>query len=276
MKPLVIFHSINGVMHCDDGFAAAWVAWKFFDGKSDFHPGIYGEAPPDCRDRQVYLLDFSYKRAEMLKLVRDAASLVVLDHHKTAQAELHGLEADLPDHPITIRFDMDRSGAVLAWEHFFPGEEPPELLRRVEDGDLWRWSYGDSKEVQAALRSYPQTFDVWSELMTSPIRELAADGAAIRRFIEAKIRELLPNIRIMEIAGHRVPAVASPKFLASELAGELVEMIPGAPFAAAYEDGATQRTFSLRSRGSFDVSEVARKFGGGGHRNAAGFQVPLP
>jgi phosphoesterase RecJ-like protein len=31
---------------------------------------------------------------------------------------------------------------------------------------------------------------------------------------------------------------------------------------------------SMRSKGKYDVAEVARKFGGGGHRNAAGFKVP--
>jgi phosphoesterase RecJ-like protein len=31
---------------------------------------------------------------------------------------------------------------------------------------------------------------------------------------------------------------------------------------------------SLRSKGRYDIAKVARKFGGGGHRNAAGFKVP--
>jgi nanoRNase/pAp phosphatase (c-di-AMP/oligoRNAs hydrolase) len=33
--------------------------------------------------------------------------------------------------------------------------------------------------------------------------------------------------------------------------------------------------FSLRSRGELDVSAIAKKLGGGGHKNAAGFQLPL-
>jgi nanoRNase/pAp phosphatase (c-di-AMP/oligoRNAs hydrolase) len=45
-------------------------------------------------------------------------------------------------------------------------------------------------------------------------------------------------------------------------------------FGGTYYDTATHREFSLRSVGDFDVSEIAKSFGGGGHKNAAGFKVP--
>lgn len=32
---------------------------------------------------------------------------------------------------------------------------------------------------------------------------------------------------------------------------------------------------SLRSNGDYDVSAIAKAFGGGGHKNAAGFEVPI-
>jgi hypothetical protein len=157
---------------------------------------------------------------------------------------------------------------------------PLLLVKRIEDGDLWRFAFPDTKFVQAALRSYPQTFDVWSDLFERPIEELAAEGVAIRRFIEAKVRELLPNARVEPLAGDqgqpRVRMINCPPFLASEVAGELAERAD-VGWACAYYDTATHRVYSLRSRGEDapDVSEIAKARGGGGHRNAAGFQVPL-
>lgn len=57
----------------------------------------------------------------------------------------------------------------------------------------------------------------------------------------------------------------------------MCKVFPDAPFSASYCDrGDGKRSYSLRSLGDFDVSAVARMFGGGGHRNAAGFVVDLP
>ena len=59
--------------------------------------------------------------------------------------------------------------------------------------------------------------------------------------------------------------------LASEACEALLKRFPDAPFAAACHDRGDQRKWSLRSCGEFDVSEVARSLGGGGHPHAAGF-----
>jgi nanoRNase/pAp phosphatase (c-di-AMP/oligoRNAs hydrolase) len=49
----------------------------------------------------------------------------------------------------------------------------------------------------------------------------------------------------------------------------------GRAFAATYYDTDKSRVFSLRSsKGGVDVGEVAKLFGGGGHKHAAGFSVP--
>lgn len=293
--PLVIFHSMNGTMHCDDGWAAACVAkMGISEGEPEFFPGIYGQEPPigRVRDRTVYLLDFSYKRQKLLDLVWEGQPkrLVVLDHHKTAEADLHGLEKQIEDDAawitgghrpeLHVTFDMGHSGAILAWRYFFGNfSEPPELLKRVEDGDLWRWAYPDSKLIQAALRSYPQDFETWLGLFDRPVEELAAEGVAVRRFIERKVEEVLPNARndLLPSDGHCpvVPMVNCPAFLASEVAGALAERSDDG-WACAYYDTATHRVYSLRSRGNGpDVSEIAKARGGGGHRGAAGFQHPL-
>lgn len=51
-------------------------------------------------------------------------------------------------------------------------------------------------------------------------------------------------------------------------------MAQGELFAACYWDTPTGRVFSLRSTDEgMDVSVIASQYGGGGHRNAAGFRV---
>lgn len=295
---IVIFHSQDGNNHCDDGFAAAWVFWKKFGDKTTFWPGVYGTEPPlyeisqlgGCNEHLV-LVDFSYKRAQMKALARQPVNLTVLDHHKTASAELLGLVDELtheePGWPQDdfgqfiglphIRFDMEKSGALMAWEYCFPGEMAPDLLLRIEDNDLRRTPrrYDDSLFVQAALRAYPQTFDQWDTLMSCDIADVAAEGVSIRRFIEAKVRELKRTAWRAQIAGTEMLVCNAPWFLASDLAGQLAEDDEGQR-AAVYFDQEHRRVFSLRARGDADVSEIAKKMGGGGHKGAAGFEVPRP
>lgn len=264
MQTLCIYHA-----HCADGFGAAWVVRKALGDDVEFFPGTYREPPPDATGRDLILVDFSYPRDVMLALAAKARSITVLDHHKSAAADL----VDLPDN-VRTTFDMSRSGAMLAWLHFFPGEAPPQLLLHIEDRDLWRFALPQTREIGAALFSYPQEFPLWDTLMSADVTALAADGAAIERKHTKDVHGLLKvTTREMEIAGHRILVANLPSTMASEAGHELAQ---GRPFGATYFDGPGIRNFSLRSTDAgIDVSEIAAQFGGGGHRNAAGFRIPF-
>jgi oligoribonuclease NrnB/cAMP/cGMP phosphodiesterase (DHH superfamily) len=297
MKPLCIYHS-----NCVDGFGAAWVVRRAFrDAGVDFHAGQYGEPPPDVAGRDVIMVDFSYKRAEideMIGRVGGARSILVLDHHKTAEQELagyrwatgsweHHLERvyrdcveNIPEPSVYVLFDMQRSGAMLAWDFFFPSMQPPRLIQHIEDRDLWRFRLAETRDLHACLSSHPYDFDVWDELARrsrhqSGLQSMAREGSAIDRKLQKDIAAILATPpRRMVIGGVVVPVVNAPGIWASDLAGQLAET---APFAAVYFDMPHARVFSLRSRGGegMDVSEIAKAYGGGGHRNAAGFKMPI-
>lgn len=261
-RPLCIYHA-----NCIDGFAAAWVVRKAFHGVVDFHPGIYGEPPPDVRGREVFLVDFSYKRQILLQMIEAAASVTILDHHATAEADL----AELPG-AITV-FDMDRCGAMLTWRFFFINEAPPRLLMHIQDRDLWRFNLQGSREITAGLYSHPFDFGLWDDFMRpDAIPFLNSDGEAIIRQQAKDLASMLPVLtRRMNISGFNVPAANLPWMYASE-AGHI--LADGEPFAATYFDTPLGRTFSLRSaRNGRDVSKIAERFGGGGHKGAAGFRL---
>src|SRR5262245_51371897 len=84
-KPdICIFHG-----GCDDGFGAAWAVWKKWGQEVHYVPATYGK-PLNCevRGKRVLMVDFSFKRPEMEALDRIVHTMVVLDHHKTAEQEL--------------------------------------------------------------------------------------------------------------------------------------------------------------------------------------------
>jgi len=300
-KPICIYHG-----NCADGFTAAWAVWKSLGDSVEYFPGVYQSPPPDVTGRDVILVDFSYKRPvlEAMCQPRGANSMLILDHHKTAEADLAGLgvdmskwqgpfgwrrhmqnvaqdrmeNADINGAIIYQLFDMTRSGAGLAWD-FFHGTERPNLVKYVEDRDLWKFSEPLSREVNALIFSYEYEFKNWSYLDAllrnhMGIQHAADMGGAIERKHLKDVAELVRvTKRKLTIGGHEVWAANLPITMTSD-AGHL--MATGAPFAACYWDTPDGRVFSLRSTDEgLDVSEVAKQYGGGGHRNAAGFRVPF-
>ena len=285
---------------CDDGFAAAWVVnrkWPDVVLKGT----NYGQPFPevDIDGKNLLIADFSYKPDELARLSARAKSIVILDHHKTADTDLRdvkrmvganceNVEAAFAGRPgpgtnVLAEFDMARSGASLAWQFCFPGEKMPELIRYVEDRDLWLMKLDHSRSLSLLLQSYPYDLAVWNELMLAfddvggAQARVLGEARAIERFFDRRLAELIPTAVFKQIGKWKgIPVAFAPYAFASDLANALLKAHPEAPFAAVVVEAYGSRTWSLRSEDSRqDVSEVAKAFGGGGHRNAAGFRVPV-
>ena len=293
-KPLCIYHG-----NCADGFTAAWAINKYFDGQVDFHAGVHQQPPPDVKKRHVIIVDFSYKKPVLEEMAKEAFTILVLDHHKSAAADLKdfpkpifkaGWAAHLADANGSVasdvgpgiprvQFDMERSGARMAWDFFFHDKPVPEIVKIVEDRDLWRFNLPYTRSVMTCIFSHEYTFENWNLLHNRcedhmALQEMAIEGEAIDRKHFKDIREFIATAGYrMDIAGHNVPVLNAPYFYSSD-AGHI--MAENEPFAACYWDTPDGRVFSLRSQDDgIDVSEIAVQFGGGGHKRAAGYKVPI-
>lgn len=296
-KPdMMIYHA-----DCADGFGAAWAAWLRWGDTVEYVACAYGQPAPEVIGKHVLIGDFSFKRDVMEALAKSAASIIVLDHHESAEAELQPWRVMVDKHnsPLTVdavegawaaddrvgsvlaHFDTNRSGARMTWDFCHPGVEVPMLLRLIEDRDLWRFTMPETKPFGVWLRCEPFNFERW-ELIAQQLNDgrdaeiIFSEAAAMQRFFDQKVAEIGRLARRGMIDGHEVPLCNCPPMFASEVGHWLLENNPFAPFAATYSDQGKSRGYSLRSRDDrMNVSEIARKFGGGGHRNAAGFGVPL-
>ena len=274
----VVYHGPS----CADGFGAAYAAWKKL-GRSndtqivDYIPCQYGDPEPDLSNYHwIYILDFSFSREIMMKLI-ERSTVVCLDHHKTAKANLTEPELFMAN-DSKIVFDMQKSGAVLAWNYFFPDQLVPLMIRYIQDRDLWEWQLPRSKEFSAALSVLPKTFEAWDAFFRKfdykDQREMVFhEGAAILAYQNQVVSSIADKATLQWIAGHHVYCVNS-GVLQSEIGHELCQRYPNTAFAAIYYSTPEQERFSLRSTDKqLDVGEIAKSFGGGGHRNSAGFEV---
>lgn len=268
-KPLVIYHK-----NCSDGFGAAWVFWKMYRDVFEYHAAVHGKPPPCVKDRIVYILDFSFEKPVLEQMLLSAEFITILDHHASSAKDLEGFK-----HPkLDAQFDMNRSGATMAWDYVFPNKPRPRLLGYIEDRDLWRFKLPNSREVSSVLFSFDYDFEEWDSLMMlsnepTKLIHLIAAGTAIDRKHKKDIKELLAvTRREMVIGGVLVPVASLPYTMGSDAASQMAE---GNPFAAYYYDTDEHRFFGLRSlEGGADVSVIAQGYGGGGHVRASGFKVP--
>ena len=304
MKPLVIYHA-----NCTDGFGAAFAAWLKLGYGAEYLPMEYGknfltEYAGSTINREIYILDFSLPKAVMDWLFGHAKRVVWLDHHASVFKDWGAPLDDVADeltlglvqpNDHTVVLDDTKSGAMLAWEYFHPGTKVPMLIQHIDDRDRWQFKLEGSKEFHAALASYQQwTFEQWeAHFLVGNIRlnALKDEGRAILRAHNQNVQAALKQARscrllksIPKPGGEHWEAVFlvdasglaanAPAFLASDLGHELVNQ--SGTFGLVWSmAGDGQIHCSLRSNGDYDVSAIAKAFGGGGHRNAAGFSTNL-
>ena len=272
-KTAVLYHA-----SCADGFCAAYVTWQQLGDEAKYIPVQYEQPLPDLTGvSDVYILDFSYPRGVLLELAarEDIFKVVVLDHHKTAQEDLAGLGDSVPG--LLITFDMERSGAMLAWD-YWNTTPAPAIVRYAQDRDLWQHALPGTREVNEVLAVEPRTFQNWDHMckkleFDKGFTDVIGEGVVILRAKQAHVTNLTSKAIWVNIGDHSVPAVNTSLFQ-SEIGESLNHRFPDAAFAAIWFCPELDvEIWSLRSKNGFDVSAIARQYGGGGHAAAAGFRV---
>jgi len=260
---------------CADGFTSAWLLNEAYP-EAALHPARYGQPVIVAKGSTVIMADFSFKRPDILELASYSEKVIILDHHKTAAEDL----VDLPDNVEAV-FDMDRSGARITYDWLVGNgvifePEVETLVNYVQDVDLWAKELPMTEEVGTVVRATDYSLPAWDDLAAAMknVASVAQGGKMILANNNKVMETHAETAREVTIDGHVVLAVSVPYMFGSRMAEMLcTEENSKYPFGAYYIHHPWGTQWGLRSRGEFDVSEIAKKFGGGGHKNAAGFEI---
>lgn len=294
------------------GDEAEYLPMQYGDCWTD---GDEGAVDCECLEREVFILDFNFCRSIMEQIFTSAKRVVWLDHHKTAfemwcgkyEKGMTWYEGGVSFRHIVL--DDNKSGALLAWEYFHPDTEIPMLIRHIDDRDRWQFKLEGSKELHAALGSYrPWSLKQWEdifwnnnhkEFFSIEATNLYTEGAAILHAQDQTIQHIVGHARTCVIGLNRTAENGSPgapwkrvtpyewsdDYVVSGLAvnspvhqsevGHELANKSGSFGVAWYLDEDNTVRCSIRSNGDYDVSAIAKAFGGGGHRNAAGFSTDI-
>lgn len=266
---------------------------------------------------KIFIVDFSYDACTLTALQElYTQDVTVVDHHKTSLADLQTWQPEQSVNPGAGSYFHDETlaGCVLTWNLFHldpdwnpeehgsdelqPSAPPPVILLYVQDRDLWKFELEHSKEINAYISIMDESFEAWDDFYTPEAYDC---GKAIMKFQAEQISRRLKDVRMVGFNAslpctfgaisadadsnlenyYSIPFVNASENI-SELGEAMCLAYPDAPFSVSYCDRADgKRSYSLRSRNGFDVSAVAKAFGGGGHHKegkggAAGFTLSAP
>ncbi len=264
-KNVVVFYHAG----CPDGFSGAWVARKKFGEQADYTE-LHFEELINIDNKEIYFIDIVPQSKILKDVIARNKSVVVIDHHVSNEPALSLLK--------NFKFDISKSGSALAWGYFFPDKPIPTLLSYVQDVDLWAWKLPSSNEIASYVDLLNLDFAAWDKFaadMDDPVirEEIIKNGALLNKYKDNKIEDMIKHdAQTVEFEGFRVLAANSP-VLGSLIGNALVKKHP--PMGIVWFESRHEVNVSLRSDRSVDVSLLAEKYGGGGHKAAAGFRLPL-
>jgi uncharacterized protein len=272
---IICYHS-----PCQDGSASAWVASEFakengleFTYVPMSHNGE-NKMPEDMARKNILFVDYAPVDELIETLKSTNTNFYILDHHITNQKRMDGLS--------NCVFDMNKSGAGLTWEYFYPGIEMPLFLQMIQDRDIWTFKINDTRHFCDGLfahtcltESRDELFNLFTDIYYNPgkIQEICQLGSILYKKKMNRIKRIAKHSseQTYNYRGYKVYLCNCDHELASDLGNYIVKNYDF-DFAALWRYSHTDEEYhiSLRSKDDMDVSLICNEYGGGGHKNAAG------
>ena len=285
----IIYHS-----GCFDGFTGFYLFTK--SGKMEKKPVVYPDypstdkVPPGIEGKNVISIDVAYKPWIVEKIAKKANKFLFIDHHITHQRAIQSLQLPVPHEVV---YQIDRCGATLVWEYFFPNKPKPEFVKMIEDNDLGRWQLPDTLNFIAGLEvkhRLKPNFDIlrsWDNLLApSYLKKLIIRGRHYNEyktkminlqsrraeFLKFPSKKLIKKLKL-DIPSRRV-GVLNGGGVSVSLVGKKIAEDSNCEYALIWRYSLSEKKFIFSFRSiSTDVEVVARAFGGGGHKLAAGAAI---
>lgn len=271
---VVIYHG-----HCPDGALAAWLLREHLlvtlrPSDVELVPALPGQTPAEVfgvvgAKTDVYYVDNSPDAKTFQMLSERAASVQVFDHHETAKPVAAVAGFHVADHEC---------GASMVFKTFQSPKCYAKLVEYVRDLDLYLNELPDTLAVRRVIRKnlrHPEDAPRLARWFNDAFDLVVEQGNVLAALHAAAVEALAGHARLARLGGVLVQAVeVADAELASDVANRLAE---SGLIGVAFRKAGTQALFSLRSERDKgpDVTEVAKTFGGGGHKHAAGMSAPL-
>jgi len=246
------------------------------DYKDDFDPNSIS------KDEVVWILDFSFHPEVMEQILKITQDITWIDHHKSAMEYKYSKELK------GIR-DINFAGCELTWKFLHPNDTMPRIVEMLGRYDIWDFSkYGDDlNRLQSGIRLYdtsPQSIS-WNIWLSTKYSGQDLDGIG---YCMDELNVLLDEGSIALKYRNRTWAslIKAWGFFATFEGYKAICCNAGSVSSQMFDtitedydvmmpfifDGKQWTISVYTKKDNIDCAELAKKYGGGGHKKAAGFQ----
>jgi len=231
---------------------------------------------------KLFMLDFSLqpfnKMVKLSELV--GMNLIWIDHHKSAMDEHKRWNNE---HPAYLAIDGIRKDGIgacqLVWESLYPDKIIPTFIKLLAEYDVWNHSDPRTLSFQYGMRQFKDTYplnqDLWQSLFdVEEVHRITGIGGVIIKYQDSE-NEKYCKARSFEVEIDGLKCIAVNKGLTNSKVFDSVWDPEKYDAMAAFCLMSPDRgwTISLYTdKPEIDVSIIAKKRDGGGHKQAAGFQ----
>jgi len=224
-------------------------------------------------NEKVVIVDFSLQKpGDFDKLLDITDNVIWIDHHKTAIEKHAHLDGTIKG----IRRD-GVAGCVLTWQYFFPDRAVPMVVSMIGDYDIWAFKFGENtNKLQAGIRLYdnrPESLE-WDRWLTSyyPQKEID-EGEIALKYRDNYYSGLIKSWSYFTTFEGYKAVVCNAGSVSSQLFDSVKEDYD--IMVATIFDGKRWSVSVYTKRSDIDLAKITEKYGGGGHRQAAGFQCSV-
>ncbi len=274
----VIFHK-----NCLDGTGSAAAVLKKFN-KVNLFPINHSYTEENIKELLeikgdiFYVVDFSLKKGDFIKILNNNNTVIHIDHHITAIEDVEFLKKY--KNYISV-FDIHHSGAFLTWHYLF--NEVPELIYFIEDRDIWKKEYKETDVICYYL--FGKVLDKPEELLKyleMDIQDIYSRGLELQKYLESNIQQTLEKVEPLWLTIKtgkffkkiRIPALNS-TYYSSELGNIVAKNYDGISCIFYISGKDVKLSFRSIEGAKITAKDVAILFKGGGHIHAAGARISL-
>lgn len=259
----------------DGQCSAAIVGHKFYEQVAflpmdyndikDFEPESLGSGSI------IYMVDFSLSPEKMNILYDKHTEFHWIDHHISAIKDIN----------LTIpgKRDITKAACELTWEYLFPETQLPKVVEFLGIYDSWRHN-NDPKILafQLGLRNYdtnPQNSTIWSSLFAATekskiFKEIISQGEVIQKYIDRHHENLIKYQSYPTTFQSLSCLVINTTEKGSLLFGDRIHEFDLCISYSRSKD--LSWNYNLYSnKPDISCADIAKSYGGGGHKGAAGF-----
>jgi oligoribonuclease NrnB/cAMP/cGMP phosphodiesterase (DHH superfamily) len=264
-----------------DGKYSSMITYLFFNNNKSYNIEFYPLSYEDDflfsmidKEDEVIMLDFCLQpESKMIQLKKSCKQLIWIDHHKSSIESLKNEKID------GIQ-KVGKAGCELTWEYFFTNFNIPEVIRLLGRYDVWDKSNLFEWEnrilpFQFGMRIYnfEHNYELWTEILQKDfIENTIKKGKAIIKYLEKDNADFaLLNSYEIEIDG--LKAIVMNRKGNSQMFNSVWDKDKYDCMVGYVHNGEVYTISLYTDKPGIDVSLIAKKYGGGGHKQASGFQI---